>query len=50
MNEEFNINKKISSGVVDYLIRNHAKEGEQLVDRRYKTNYLNKIGKGYLSE
>ena len=49
MKKDLKLNKKLSAIVFDYSIGNYAKEGEQLVDMRYKTRYINKIGKYDLS-
>ena len=37
--------KKLSSRILYCLIGNYAKEGEQLVDRRYKKNFLRMLAK-----
>ena len=55
MNGNFNIAKKFNFCFLDYLKINYAKEGEQLVDRRYKKSFfliilVNNISQSYITQ
>ena len=50
MGEEYSTNGKFTTVVINFLSRNCAKEGEPLIDKRYKKCYLNTDDDNYLSE
>ena len=50
MSEEFSANGKFATAVTNYLSKNYAKEGELLIDKRYKMCYLSTSANNYPSE